>query len=144
VTLMDVNLLLKEYVKVLKAKLKNYFFKMKHRGREQDFTRTRKLSFTTIIFMMLNFNTKSNELSVYDFFEDILEEESVTGTAFEKARDKIKSSAFKELYEDSRNLSISAENPETLYGYRICAIDGTTVLLPKSKELLEKYGQAPL
>ena len=140
VTLMDVNLLLKDYVKILKAKLNNCFFKKKHIGREQDFTRKRKLSFATIIYMMLNFNTKSNELNVYEFFEDILEEESVTGTAYEKARDKVKSSAFKEFYEDSRDLSISAKNPETLYGYRICAIDGTTVLLPKSKELLEKYG----
>ncbi|MCL2059137.1 MAG: IS4 family transposase [Oscillospiraceae bacterium] len=139
---MDVNLLVNECVRGLKTKINDFFFKKKHRVREQDFTRKRKLAFVTIIYMMLNFNSKSNELTAYNFFEDILEEESVTGTAFENARSKIKSSAFVELFVDTRNLSISAKNQETFYGYRICAIDGSTALLPYSVELLEKYGSS--
>ena len=142
VKIMDVNSQVKAYAKILKAKVKDFFFKKAHRREERDFSRMRKLSFAAIIFIMINYKTKSNDLSVYNFLEDIMDEESVTRTAYEAARDKIKSSAFKELYDDSKSVSFSLENPETFHGYRVSAIDGTTVLLPKSKELLEKYGES--
>ena len=97
VTLMETCSLLKEFVKILKAKAKDYFFKKAHRRKETDFTRTRKLCFSVVIHIMIDFRTKSNELTVYCFLEDVIGEESVTRTAFENARNKVKSSAFKEL-----------------------------------------------
>jgi hypothetical protein len=124
----------------LKEKVGDYLFKNKHRKSEKNFTRKRKLSFKEVILIMLNFKTKSNAIEVYDFATEIGETEPATRQAFEKQRDNIGSSAFKELYEDTVKLGTSVDDAKLFHGYRLGVIDGTTVLLPLSEELKKKYG----
>ena len=48
-----------------------------------------------VALTMLNFKTKSNAMETYNFATEISQSEPATRQAFEKARDKIKSDAFK-------------------------------------------------
>jgi hypothetical protein len=101
---------------------------------------TGAIGFREVLLINLNFKTKSNALSAYDYAVEIAGTEPVTRQAYEKARDKVKSSAFKELFEDSVKTAVSATDAKLFHGYRVCAVDGSLVLLPKSEPLAEEYG----
>ena len=134
--------LLQEYAKLIKEKANDFFFKLCHRKDPQNFTRKRKLGFAEVLLIMLNFKTKSNALETYNFATEINESDPASRQAFEKARDNIKSSAFKEFFEDSVQMAVSADDAKLFHGYRVGAIDGSTALLPKSDELAKKYGSS--
>lgn len=61
--------------------------------------------------------------------------------AFSKARYKISHTCFQELLEDSLKVSY-AEEPAygTWRGYRVIAADGSSLRLPDSPEIVEKFG----
>ena len=124
-----------------KEKVYDDIFKERHKKSKVDFTRKRSLGFAEAALITMNYKTKSNALSVYDFTTDILNSESVSRQAYEAARNKISSSAFREIFEDGSQLSLSVEDPETYYGYIVCAVDGSLILLPKSAELKDYYGK---
>lgn len=132
--------LLETCANLIREKCNDFFFKNSHRKSPVDFTRKRKLGFAAVLLIMLNFKTKSNALSAYNFTAETEGAECVSRQAYEAARDKIMSSAFKELFDDTTQLSLSVEDPVTFRGFRVCAVDGTLVLLPNSSALSKKYG----
>jgi hypothetical protein len=132
--------LISEYTKLLRWKAHDFFFKKKHRSTPSDFTRLRSLSFVMVLMIMLNFKTKSNAQSVYDYLNVVEETSAVSRQAFDNAREKIRSSALKELFDDSVKMSLSVNDPKKFHNYRIVAIDGSTALLPKSWPLTFTYG----
>jgi len=134
--------LLGKYAELLKEKAENILFKERHRKSTVDFIRKKKTGFAAVVKIMLNFKTKSNALSVYNFTTEIEKTESYSRQAYEAARNKVKSSAFKEMFEDSVEMSLSVEDPVTYCGYRLGAVDGSLVLLPTSEALTKKYGAA--
>jgi len=134
------NALLEACATLIKEKVNDYFFKRQHRKTPKDFTRNRLLGFGAVILIMLNFKTKSNSLSTYNYMVEMENSESVSRQAYEAARDRVKSSAFRELHEDTVQMSLAVDDPITFCGFRVCPIDGTLVFMPKSEALARKYG----
>ena len=70
---------------------------------------------------------------------DVDDDMEYTKQAYSKARQNLKPSAFVELndiiLEETYNNDF-----KTFEGYRLIAIDGSTVELPNTKEMREKYG----
>lgn len=119
-------------------------FKEKHRMQDKDFTRKRKLGFTEVSSMILKGMKRGLHAGITEFLEGTKTEvEEYSKAAFCKARQRIKPSAFEDLF---RTTAISFyETPEykTFNGYRVCAIDGSDINLPNTKELLKIYGSEP-
>jgi len=115
---------------------------------ENDFTRTRKQSFSTTLLFMMNFLTKSLSIEIENFVSIIKRDCGITGfksftkSAFVQYRKKIQPEVFKKLsdilidefYTDNE-LGIKLWN-----GFRILAIDGSSVTLPFTKKLKKIYG----
>ena len=117
------------------------FFKYKHRLNEKCFVRKRKVGFREVLLIILNFKTKSNAQSAYEFATEIDNIDTFSRQAYEKARDNVKFTAFEEVYTEGIDLTLQVTDAKLFHGYRICAIDGSTVLLPESNELKKEYGE---
>ncbi len=133
--------LLLYYSELIKEKASDFFFRMNHKRSPGDFTRQRSLGFLAVILTMINFKTKSDALSLYNLLQIMERPQCISRQAFEEAKGKVNATAFIELFEDSARMSLSVQDPETFHGYRVCAIDGSLVLLPNSLELGKEYGE---
>ena len=88
---------------------------------EKDFTRTRKLSFEKMMNIILAMNGNSLYKELMDHFNyDI---HTPTTSAFIQQRSKIKSDAFKYLF---NHFTASYDQYKHFNGYRLLAIDGST------------------
>lgn len=115
---------------------------------ESDFTRTRKLSFSNTLLFMMNLLTKSLSIEIENFVSHLRQNcgltscKSFTKSAFVQCRKKIQPGVFKKLssilveefYTDN-DLAIKLWN-----GFRLLAVDGSTITLPFTKELQQRYG----
>ena len=122
------------------AKLRSYAFMIDHRRFPTAFTRLTKLSFYRVMAITIGFMKKSTQHEVNRFFNTIGGNESVTRQALQKAREKISYTAYEELFEDSVKLGLSAEDGNLFNGYRLLAVDGSTLMLENTEELRRKYG----
>lgn len=111
-------------------------FQNKHiRNVEKDFKRTRKVSFPDIIMYTIG-NTRSSVALEAERFSKHLEAGEISGAALCKARQKIKYTAFKELFEATAAASL---RDKCYRGYHLYAVDGMKGELPNTPELSEKY-----
>lgn len=115
---------------------------------KSDFTRTRKQSFSTALLFMMNFLTKSLSIEIENFVSHLKRDcgligfKSFTKSAFVQYRKKIQPEVFKKLsntlidefYTDNE-LGVKLWN-----GFRILAVDGSSVTLPFTEELKKQYG----
>lgn len=115
---------------------------------QNDFTRTRKQSFSTTLLFMMNFLTKSLSIEIENFVNLLRRDcglagfKSFTKSAFVQYRKKIKPEVFiklssmliDEFYADNE-LGIKLWN-----GFRVLAVDGSSITLPFTKELKRIYG----
>ena len=116
-------------------------FKEKHRMQEKDFTRKRKLGFAEVSTMILKGIKRGLHAGITEFLEETNTEiEEYSKAAFCKARQRIKPSAFEELFRTTAQDFYKTPDYKTIKGYRVCAIDGSDINLPKTKELLDIYG----
>lgn len=119
-------------------------FKEKHRMQENDFTRNRKLGFPETSIMILKGIKKGLHAGISEFLDETKSEiKEYSEAAFCKARQKINPEAFKELFETTVEGFYLNADYKTFNGYRVCAIDGSDINLPNTKELLEIYGSEP-
>nr|WP_240614825.1 IS4 family transposase [Polaribacter filamentus] len=115
---------------------------------EKDFTRTRKQSFSTTLLLMMNFLTKSLSIEIENFVNHLrrdcglLSLKSFTKSAFVQCRKKIQPGVFKKLSEmlidefyTDNELGIKLWN-----GFRVLAVDGSSITLPFTDELKGIYG----
>jgi len=110
------------------------------------FTRSRKLSFSDIMFLVLNYSHHSISINYARLREIFLKEKlpMVSKQALSKARQGISHEAFLHLF----RLSVSEyyqHNPNlSLWnGFHVYAIDGSTIQIPDSKENLQIFGANP-
>jgi len=120
------------------------FFKSKKfidlcRMSSKDFTRERVLTFERVAVFIINFVKKSLQLELYSF-ADFLHIPSCTKQAFSKARSKLNPMTFQLLNANLLQEFYSDNEVKTFNGLRILAIDGSTIHLPKTPELCEKFG----
>lgn len=106
-----------------------------------DFTRNRKLDFKTLSLLLLHSLKRSLSIELEDFFGHI-GKEVCTKQAFSEQRSKLKSSFF----EDWNTLLIRsfydkyAGAAKRWKDMLLYSIDGSSIPLPNSKALKEKYG----
>lgn len=119
-------------------------FIARHRKSPQDFTRQRKLPFHVLIVFLFNFLRGSYQDELDTFFQVLgrseVADRVVTKAALVKARMKLKYEAFIDLNRHLVSLFYHHCNFETWQGFRILAIDGTTVRLPHTEEITQHFG----
>lgn len=107
------------------------------------FNRERKMDFLSLITFILNFTKKTLQIELDDFFQTVKGTQTrVTKQAFSKARQKISPVAFTMLFEQLVQLFYTATDLKTYQGYRISAIDGSTLELKNTAELRAAFGYA--
>ena len=122
-------------------------FILRHKTASHHFTRTRSLPFPTVILFLINFLKRSLQPELDSFFQAAQNVSApvreVTKAAFSQARLKLKPSAFTEL---NHKLILFFEDhfsPRTWHGFRLLAIDGTTLRLPNTPEMTTHFGPQP-
>lgn len=113
-------------------------FRIKHSLEQNAFTRNRKLSFQDIIYFILGLPRKSLPTELDLFFEE--QGYSVSKQAFSKARYKISSQAFEDIFYMSTDIFQFAKQPKTWDGYRIFAIDGSDISVDHNKNNAAEFG----
>ena len=120
-----------------------------YRESEKDFTRNRKLTFSKTLIFMLNLIRKSLVIEIHNFVEylsssSLCSTKLFTSSAYVQSRKKINPLVFdslstalvSEFYTDNQ-LGVALWK-----GHRLLAVDGSTLNLPFSKEVAQKYGYA--
>ena len=128
----------------LKKLLFSTDFIEKHRNSSTAFTRNRKLPFHLLVCFIINFIKGSYQGELDRFFQAItrsrIAKRAVSKAAFAKARMKLKFEVFIELNRHLIHKFNSLFQCRTWHGFRLLAIDGTTLTLPGIKEIIEHFG----
>lgn len=94
---------------------------------------------------MLNLRKHSNQTELDPFFKTLLDKkeasQEVTKQAFFQARKQLSYTAFTALnYQLNNDIYNSDWMPKTWKGFRLCAIDGTSIRLPSEPDIIEHFG----
>ena len=94
---------------------------------------------------MLNLRKHSNQTELDQFFKTLLDKkeasQEITKQAFFQARKQLSHTAFTALNRQLNNdIYNSAWKPKTWKGFRLCAIDGTSIRLPNEPDIIEHFG----
>lgn len=117
--------------------------KSKYTYGKQDFSRQRILCFKTTVLLLLNALKRSLSIELHDFFENISQKVSCSKQAFSKQRRKLKP----QFFHDWNTVLVDSfyrhfkEDCQRWKGFRIWAVDGSSVALPDTDLLQRKYGQ---
>lgn len=136
-------------MKRISQEISNFSFQEKFKLNENDFTRRRKQSFLFTIIFISNFIRKSLSLEIENFVSYLQSQcaqsnaVSFTKSAFVQCRKKINPDAFRylssvvveEFYTDNE-AGVKRWN-----GYRVLAVDGSRLTLPRTQELKDIYGE---
>ncbi len=119
-------------------------FLSRHRRSPKDFVRERLLPFHNMIFFLMNMIKGSLQDELDYFFKAIHAEEVsiriVTKSAFTKARKKLHHRAFIELGRNLVSFFYDHFPCRKWKGFRILAIDGSTVKVPRTKDVVDHFG----
>ena len=117
----------------------------KYRLSKTAFTRNRTLNFPALILYLLNLRKHSNQVELDQFFKQVNgakdASQVITKSAFFQARKQLSSAAFIHLNEQI--ISSTYKSPEHLKswrGFRLCAVDGTSIRLPNTPEITVHFG----
>ena len=113
-----------------------------HKAMPMDFTRTRKLDFVTLFILIMRRSVKSLQLILNEFVMKYNLDYTVTNSAFSQARQKLKHTAFKELYEGMTTLydEMAIDDYKKFLGFRCIAIDASRIILPNMPEITDFFG----
>ena len=125
-------------IKKIKTLIASDEFKEKHSLGQNAFTRNRKLSFQDVIYFILGLPRKSLPTELDSFFED--RDFSISKQAFSKARYKISSQAFKDIFDMTTNIFEFTKHPKTYDGYRVFAIDGSDIAVDHNENNATEFG----
>lgn len=114
-------------------------FLLRHKKASTSFIRKRKLPFSSVLTVLLRKSVKSLQVVLNEWCRNT--RETITASALSQARQKFSHTAFIELLEECV-VSPTYNNAKykRFKGHRLLAIDGSTLRLPTSKELIETYG----
>lgn len=118
-------------------------FIQQHRLRKTAFTRSRKLDFKTLITFLINHRKGAIQTELDRFFFDQEEpRRHVTKSACIQARKHLSPSAFIELNHAFVEALYTHKSQalKRWHGFRVCAIDGSQLRLPRVTELQEHFG----
>ena len=120
-------------------------FLERNRQSKSDFTRQRALPFVTVVLFLLNFVKRSLQDELDTFFSQLqgrrIPTRTVTKSAFTQARQKLKYQAFCELTQAKTQYFYDHIDYQTWHGFRLLAVDGSTVQLPNVTAIADHFGQ---
>ena len=120
--------------------------KDKSRLNKNDFTRSRKVGFVTLVCMILNMIKKSTQLEIDDFMKKFGADDerysTYTKQSFSEARQKLSPEAFKILNNGFVQKYYEDNDFKKYKGYRLLAVDGSCIEIPNTEELKKHYGCA--
>lgn len=126
-------------ITVIRQSTENADFIDLHRRRPSAFTRRRKLPFATLVGAILRLVKKSLQIECNLLAEQLMSE-PVSKQAFSQARSNISYTGFKALNTVCLKEAYLGETTGVWNGFRVFGIDGSTIRLPKSAELVEYFG----
>ncbi len=111
---------------------------------KKDFTRDRKLTFSKMILTIAKKSVKSiqNVLNETQIILSKLTNEdlqTVSNSAYCQARDKLNYTAFEELANDTSDIFYKDDDYKKYKGFRLLAVDGSSVTLPNNDNVKEKF-----
>jgi len=119
-------------------------FISRHRKKPSDFTRKRKLPPLSLIAFLPSLVRGSYQKELDRFFNILnrtdVPKRVVTKAALAKARMKLKYQAFIELNQRLIGFFENHFTVKTWYGFRLLAVDGSTVRLPHTKDIKKHFG----
>lgn len=116
-------------------------FKARHRTKPEAFTRMRKLTFSSVMILLLQKSQKSLQLMLNEFCGK-LDIEPATAGAFTQARANLRYTALIELNQKGVVEVMYRDDDIKLYkGMRGLAIDGSKVLLPQHESVIKEFGE---
>lgn len=119
-------------------------FLQHHKICSNHFIRQRKLPFSTIILILLNFMKGSYQDELDQYFKAIsgfdVAKRIVSKAAFTKARLKLGFEAFIELNRQMLSYFHQKFNPMKWHGFNLRAVDGSTVQLPRTEAVADHFG----
>ena len=116
-------------------------FILRHKKKEHYFTRQRKLPFSSLLALVLRKSVKSLQLVLNEWCRHHDTSDTITASALSQARNKFSHTAFIELLDKCVVAPVYERKHYKRYrGHRLLAIDGSTLHLPTSKELIETFG----
>lgn len=128
----------------IKEIIANEIFINRHKINNTDFTRKRSLPFATVFIFIINLLKSSIQNELDKFFKDInrtdVPKREVTASAFCQARQKLNYTAFVELLHKCVDLFYKLFPIKRWHGFRLLAVDGSTVQLPNEEEIEEHFG----
>ena len=132
-------------IEYLKKIINSENFINKHKQTNTDFTRQRKLPFQTLLIFFLNLLSGSYQKELDNFFKTLMgfsiAKRIVTKAALSKARLKLKYEAFIELNQYLVGYVIEHFiGVKKWCGFNVRVVDGTTLRLPRVKEIVEHFG----
>lgn len=98
------------------------------------------MPFPNVIVFILRMLKKSIQKEIEGFFKEMEEEKSMSKSAFCQTRLKLKAEAYLDLNEVVCSEFYSDNEIKIWKAYRLIGIDGSTIHLPCSKELLKEFG----
>lgn len=120
-------------------------FQSKYKQRANDFVRERVLTFPKVVIGLINLINRSLAVELAKLLKvlDGLPGSFCSKQAFSKQREKLKPEAFEALNESLiQQFYADHTGVRTFHGFLLMAIDGSTLQLPQSKELVKEYGRA--
>src|SRR3989344_9135586 len=124
----------------IKSVLTSPVFMEKNRTSNQNFTRKRKLPFVSLVCFMLSGIKQSIQKGLTDFIQEYTVHKNMTKSAFCQQRVKLKPESFVELNQVLVDDFYTDNEYATHYGRRLLCIDGSTLELPRSPEIIDSFG----
>ena len=126
---------------VLEQTISKPSFALEYKCSAKDFTRERCLNFKAAFLAVLSSQKRSLHTELSTFLIDAAGKvPHFSPQAFSKARYKIKPGAFYKAMRLTAWAATVNRVLKTFHGYRVCAVDGTSLLLPDSRENREVFG----
>lgn len=136
--------MMKKSGNVILQKIKNIIqkeeFIMRNKRTQKDFTRDRKMTFSNLIYFMISTIKHSLQKELTGFMDKIRKKETITKSAFCQQRMKLKPEAFVELNDELVKEFYTDNEIKTLSDFRLISIDGSSIELPFSREIIDEYG----
>lgn len=129
-------------IKKIKKKIFSDKFMRDNRVLSKNFTRKRKLPFTSLILFMMNIIKQTIQKELTRFIKMLDNKNSnVSKSAFSQSRVKLKPEAFIELNNCLTEEFYTDNVIKKWKGFRLVGIDGSKLILPtNSDELMKKFG----
>jgi len=103
------------------------------------------LNFPTLILYLLNLRKHSNQVELDQFFTATNDNneatQQVTKSAFFQARKQLSPTAFIDInHQLIDTIYKPAQHYDTWKGFRLCAIDGSSIRLPNEPDIIDYFG----